>query len=192
MLAVNPTNLLPSVCPWHSEAFLCTVTLTESSNSQGNLNWTASSTGSANITPTSGILTPGQPTQVTLFVSCDSETITFTGPGNTVSATWRCPTVAVNPTALNSTSSSCSLDSTSKNYTCTVTLTETADSPENAKWIADNGGYSNQYNPASGTLSPGQTITVQITNIPCQNFTFAFYSPYNNGGDYLPVTWTCP
>src|SRR5207249_1670387 len=53
-LAASPTNLLPSVCPWHSEAFLCKVTLTESSNSQGNLNWTASSTGSASITPSSG------------------------------------------------------------------------------------------------------------------------------------------
>ncbi len=190
---VSSTNLDPSTCPWHSEAFLCTVTLTEDASAQGNLTWTASSTGSANITPLNGTLTPGQSMQVSIFAGCDTETITFVGPGNTVSATWSCPTVTVTPTALSSTSSSCSLDSTSNTYTCSVTLTESANFSVNAHWIADSGGSGVQFSPASsGTLSPGQSITVQIINIPCQNLTFSFYAPYNQGGNYLPVSWTCP
>ncbi|HEY6285106.1 MAG TPA: hypothetical protein VIX20_05545, partial [Ktedonobacteraceae bacterium] len=71
----------------------CTVTVMETSNSQGNLTWSASSSLSGVSFSSSGsTLTPGQSVQVTISnIPCvSSGTFTFSGGANPVDVTWNC------------------------------------------------------------------------------------------------------
>lgn len=90
-----------------------------------------------------------------------------------------------------------SLDPMSPNCTgrisqpkCTVTVGETASSQGNVNWTASS-DMSNTVNfiPASGTLSPGKSVTLTISIIPCQNGSFTF----SGSGGAIPVTilWHC-
>ncbi len=92
MLSVQPTSINV-----YSSGCVCHVTLTNTGDvQQGNLYWSASSSGVAGITftPPSGILAPGASVQVTVNVPSNdcsrSATLTFVGPANTVTVNWNC------------------------------------------------------------------------------------------------------
>lgn len=81
----------------------CTVTLTETASSQGNVSWSVSSdtnlmNSEFRANPTDGTLSPGQSVQVTLgFLNCApgqgvNGTITFSGSSGTIPVTvsWKC------------------------------------------------------------------------------------------------------
>src|SRR5207302_536268 len=45
------------------------------------------------------------------------------------------------------------------------------------------------FNPASGNLSPGESFTIIISAIPCQNGSFVFSGP--GGTSFISVLWHC-
>ena len=84
----------------------------------------------------------------------------------------------------------CSFDSGSGVWRCRVVLTEDASSQGILSWSAktDLGGVS--FSPASGTLSPGGSVQVTIT-IPASNCTEGTFNFEAQGGNMVPVSWTC-
>lgn len=76
--------------------WICYASLNSSQNNQASLTWTASSTGVPNITfsPASDTMKPGQTDRVRIFVPRNScqipTTLSFKGPGNTITITWNC------------------------------------------------------------------------------------------------------
>lgn len=193
-LSVSPSSLNANRDCSFSGVWTCSEKL---SVDQGSLNWSASSAGISGITfsPSNGTLTPGQTVQVTVSVpnvTCPANaTLTFAGQATSVSAPWTCtltPTqiLTSNVEQLDNTSSYCTYNGTT--YSCTVTLTETAASTGNLQWTSSSSLSGVNFNPGSGTLSPGQTVPVIISNIPCSNGTFTF------SGGMSPVTilWFCP
>src|SRR6266571_2803028 len=97
-LTVNPTGLSDlsgSPCTPDSTGSIwsCTVTVMETSNSQGNLTWSPSSSISGvSFSPQGSTLTPGQSVKVTIsnILCASGGTFTFTGGANPVSVSWRC------------------------------------------------------------------------------------------------------
>ncbi|MDQ2716313.1 MAG: hypothetical protein M3Z08_15525 [Chloroflexota bacterium] len=106
-LTVQPAPLLiletpqPPVfngCPADQtgSGWICYASLNSSQNNQTSLTWTASSTGVPNITfsPSSDTMTPGQTDRVRIFVPRNNcqipATLSFKGPGNTITITWNC------------------------------------------------------------------------------------------------------
>ncbi len=127
-LTASPTSLDVSSCTLQTDVWQCIVTLTETSDSQGNLSWSASSevTGTQ-FSPQTGALSPGQSATVTVTASCDSDTFTFTGGNSPVSVTWNCdytPTVTPSPTSTD-TSTPTSTDTSTPSPTDTSTPTPT-------------------------------------------------------------------
>lgn len=97
LLNVDHVTLDTSNCTSDNHAnWICTVSLSSVSGNEGLLNWSVSGGNSDGITfsQQSGVLAPGQVTQVVMTipgVSCPgSGTIYFTGAGNRISATWHC------------------------------------------------------------------------------------------------------
>ena len=73
---------------------------------------------------------------------------------------------------------------------CTVQLTETGFSQGAVKWTANTDmNKSVTFSPASGVLNPGRSVTITISNIPCQNGAFIF----NNSGTSNAIIsqWQC-
>ncbi len=100
-LSVQPTSINANRdcgTPTNSSAggWVCNVTVTNTGNVQGDLNWSVSSSGVAGITftPASGTLAAGASAQVTVNVpenGCQTPTtLTFVGPANTVNVAWNC------------------------------------------------------------------------------------------------------
>ena len=89
-LTATPTSLTGGTsCPNVSGGWTCTVTLGETSSSQGNLNWTAkTSLTGVTFTPASGTLSPGGSASVVIAVptsACIDGTFSFVGAkSNTV------------------------------------------------------------------------------------------------------------
>lgn len=87
---VSPTDLSPdsSQCSGGTNEPQCTIMLSETSDSQTNLNWTASSDmsgGHANdtvvFTPANGVLEPGQSVEIKISVfPCQNSSFTLTSP----------------------------------------------------------------------------------------------------------------
>lgn len=77
--------------------------------------------------------------------------------------------------------------------TCKIALSETAKSDGNVNWTPSSdmsdGNNPVQFNPQTGTLSPGQSTTITISNFPCQNGSFTIKGSSNA----MPVviTWQC-
>ncbi len=94
--SINANNDCRTSTTFSAGGWVCHVTVTNTGNVQGNLNWSASSSGVAGITftPASGTLAAGAPVQVTVnvpFNRCQTPTtLTFTGPANTVNIPWSC------------------------------------------------------------------------------------------------------
>lgn len=197
ILTVSPTSLDPTnttncaLDSTLSATYKCTVSLGETSGSQGNANWTSSSSLSGvSFTPSSGTLSPGGTASVTIdLIPCQNGSFTFSGnEGETpVVVTWSCtpPTLTVSPTTLNN-----GMCGGAQNASqCTVTLGESSGSQGSVNWAASSGLSGVSFSPASGTLSPGQTATITISAIPCQAGSFSFAG--SGGASTVAVSWTC-
>jgi hypothetical protein len=189
-----------STCPQNSDgSFSCTVTLSLANGSQGDLNWSASSSlNGVTFNPASGTLNAGGSSQsVAINIpssDCTYGTFTFQGQNaNSVTYTWNCqpatpPKMYVSPTGLSDTSGSpCSLDSSSNTWSCTVTVSEDANSSGNLNWSVSSSLSGVVFNPPGGTLSPGQSTQVVISNLPCSGATFTF----SDGASSITVSWSC-
>jgi hypothetical protein len=100
------------------------------------------------------------------------------------------PVLKVNPIALSPADTQHCQGGINK-PTCTITLSEAANSEGNVNWTASSDmGDGIQFNPPTGTLSPGKSATLKIANIPCQNGFLTF----KGSRDAAPavVTWQCP
>jgi hypothetical protein len=97
------------------------------------------------------------------------------------------PVLIVDPLSLDPTSH-CTGDIS--NPQCTVTVGETASSHGQISWKASS-DMSNtvSFSPASGTLSPGKSVPVTITAIPCQNGSFTFSG--SRGAVPVTISWRC-
>ena len=86
------------------------------------------------------------------------------------------PVLTVSPKSLDLDVTSTYCTGGKSNPQCTIMVGETASSPPgNMTWMASS-DMSNtvRFSPASGTLSPGGSVRVTITNFPCQNGSFTF------------------
>ena len=94
VLTVTPTTLDPtsSNCSGGMNNPQCMITLGETPDSQGSLNWSASSSLSyVNFMPQTGTISQGATEQVTIAaILCKYGTFTFTGPANSIMVSWSC------------------------------------------------------------------------------------------------------
>lgn len=98
------------------------------------------------------------------------------------------PKLIVTPTHLDSKSSSCTGGITQPR--CTVTLTETADSVGKINWAVSSDISSGLiFTPPNGSLSPGKSVQLQISHIPCENNTFTFSG--SRGAIPARILWQC-
>lgn len=96
-LTVNPSQLDPSSsqCTGGNVKPQCTVTLGETADSVGSVDWSVTSdfSTSSQFSPASGTLSPGRSTSVSISViACQDGSFTFTGSRDTspVVVSWRC------------------------------------------------------------------------------------------------------
>lgn len=76
------------------------------------------------------------------------------------------------------------------NPQCTVTVQETGSSQGPLNWTTSSDMSNDvKFTPPSGTLSPKQSVTVHISNIPCQRGSFTFKG--QQGVIPATVSWTC-
>src|SRR6266568_4259700 len=137
VLAVSPTNL--------TDCSQCVVTVINESPSRS-LTWSATSRGISGVTinPAGGTLQPRGQVSVNITmpsnITCPAnDTITFTGPMNSVNVSWSCsapptPTPSLTPTPV------------------TPTPTPTATS------VPNGGGQQNNGNPPTGSGSQGSSV----------------------------------
>lgn|SRR5579883_54109 len=185
-----------SNCPATQGGWNCTAHLAESgTNPQGNLSWsTRSSLSGVTFTPASGSLSPNTSTPVSIFVpntACTTGKFSFIAhKSNTVDVHWSCsspPVLTVNPNTLVPSSSNCT--ATGSTYQCAFSLGETSTSHGKVNWSVSSSLSGVTFNVASGTLSPGETIGLTASSIPCQNATFTFSG--SNGASTVTVNWNC-
>jgi hypothetical protein len=75
-------------------------------------------------------------------------------------------------------------------WQCTLKLTETAISDGSVSWNASSDiGNSVAFAPAHGVLKPGDSVTITVSSIPCQNGAFIFHSPGTS--DVSVSQWAC-
>jgi serine/threonine protein kinase len=95
-LIVTPSQFSAETdCTRHGPWYTCSATLSAPQSNQGNLAWSASSSGldQVSFNPSAGVLSPGQQQQVTIHVrgNCPhTGSLTFSGGGRTVTVTWSC------------------------------------------------------------------------------------------------------
>jgi len=93
-LSVNPSSLDASNCLPGTKAWTCYVSLINNGEVNTNLNWSASSKGTPNISfsPASGTLAAGAQVEVKInipYSRCPANaTLTFSGPANSVNVAW--------------------------------------------------------------------------------------------------------
>src|SRR2546421_776587 len=98
------------------------------------------------------------------------------------------PKLVVTPVRLEPTSSNCTVRFSRRQ--CTVALTETADSLGNVNWTASSDISTGLvFSPESGFLSPGKSVNLQISHIPCENDSFTFSG--SRGAIPVRVLWQC-
>jgi plastocyanin len=195
-LVVTPTSLDPAnaACGTSGSIIQCTVTLSETASSTVNANWVANTTFSDSaVVPTQGTLTPGTSTQVVLdSLPCQDGSVTFSGAEGEapVTVTFSCTpnSLTASPTQLDPTNAACAASGSA--YSCAMTLAETAGSPGTVSWTASSDLSNVSFSPASGTLSPGQSISVTVAGIPCQSGSFLFSGPPALTLNAL-TTWSC-
>jgi hypothetical protein len=97
VLTVTPTSLDPtsSQCIGRIGNPTCTITISETASSQGDMTWTANSDMSDSVTfnPTNGTLSPGMSAKVTITsIPCQNGSFTFSGSrgARPVGILWRC------------------------------------------------------------------------------------------------------
>ncbi len=95
-LIVTPSQFSAKTdCTWHAHWYTCSATLSAPQSNQGELTWSASSSGLAQATfnPAAGALSPGQKQQVSIRVysNCpNAGSLIFSGGGRTVTVPWSC------------------------------------------------------------------------------------------------------
>ncbi len=137
-------------------------------------------------TPTPSSTPTSTPTSTPSPTPTDTPTPT---PSPTPSPTPTPPVLTVTtPSSLDPSQSQCSSSNGGNTYQCTVTLEESPDSQENANWMANSGNGAN-FSPPNGPLSPGNSVTITITGIACQNDTFTFSG--QEGETPVSVVWSC-
>src|SRR6266567_4816383 len=98
------------------------------------------------------------------------------------------PVLIVTPTNLDPTNAHCTGGITSPQ--CMVTVKETASSQGSVNWSTSSDMSTTVgFHPAQGTLSPGQSTTVTITAIPCQNGSITFSG--SSGAIPVTISWRC-
>lgn len=98
------------------------------------------------------------------------------------------PTLTVSPTSLDLHNPACA--GGTSHPQCTVTVGETAKSQGQVQWIASS-DMSNKiiFSPANGVLSPGESMAVRITAIPCQNGSITFSG--SRKASPVTISWHC-
>lgn len=199
VLTINPStfNQGSSNCSFDENTYQCTVTLGETTSSTENINWTATSTFSdSTIVPSQGTLSPGGSTTVTLqSLPCQNGTFTFSGQTRVqpITASFNCtpppppPALTISPNSMDPSNTACTGGTTSPQ--CTVTLDETSASQGNANWSASSDLSGVSFNPSSGTLAPGGSVSIVISSIACQNGTFTFSGA--EGESPVSIAWSC-
>ena len=180
----------------------CSGVLAETPGSEGNLKWTASSVGLDGIKfkPSSGTLSPNRPVQVTISVvktQCPASAIlNFSASGVIpIAVPWRCgggtTRLMVDPDSLHAYSDCPGNDD--RGWTCKVTLRSDSQFQGKLTWYAsaDSGLSGVNFDPPSGTLAPGQRVSVTIF-VPgdddnCINSSFRFIGSDN----IATVQWHC-
>jgi len=158
VLAVSPTNL--------TDCSQCVVTVINESPSRS-LTWSATSRGISGVTinPAGGTLQPRGQVSVNITmpsnITCPAnDTITFTGPMNSVNVSWSCsapptPTPSLTPTPVTPTPTPTATPSPTPSASPTQTdtsLTPTATS------VPNGGGQQNNGNPPTGSGSQGSSV----------------------------------
>ncbi len=78
----------------------------------------------------------------------------------------------------------------SDSWQCKVRLTETAISDGSVNWNASSDiGSSVAFTPSQGVLKPGQSVTVTISSVPCQDGAFIFHN--SSTSSVIVSQWAC-
>jgi hypothetical protein len=178
-----------------NQGWTCKTTLSTSGNAQGKIKWSASSTGitGITITPSSGTLLPDQAIPVTIAIPnmiCPASanfTFAFKGGPDPVNLKWSCAVPSLTFPA-----TSCPISN--GNYVCTYSLSLVPGSEGMLSWTtsASTNLTAVTFNPASGTMSVGQTtkVAVSLPMSNCQAKQGYFY--FNEkGGVPISSHWTC-
>jgi Viral BACON domain/Flagellar-associated PapD-like len=194
VIQVAPVNIdqTSSSCSQNSDGtYTCAVTVSEST--PGNLNWFApTGIGSAKITfsPASGQFSPGLTSQQVTIASipCASNSFTFVDQNNTTATVkWSCTVQQPVGTA---SLGSCSYTAVS-GWNCPVTITANASNQVAWSWNATSSGVSGMsINPASGSLSPGQSATATVT-IPDMLCPASATITISSAASAIPLSWSC-
>lgn len=98
------------------------------------------------------------------------------------------PMLVVTPTSIGTPGDGTNCSNYVPPVTCTVTLSESSNSQSSLNWNTSNGGINATFSPASGSLSPGQTIKVTITTSSCGgSWPLYFEASWNT----VTVTYSC-
>jgi hypothetical protein len=206
-LAVNPNtfNTPDPHCSYTPPSadpggWSCTETLSLAHPGDPDLNWSTPASlggsGAVQYNPSSGTLSAGQKTPVTVTIAdmvCPAS-ITFSflaSAGNALDVPWACaaPMLTV-PTS----QSNCTTDNNG-NLVCSDTLALALGSQGDLNWSASAGSDlpGATFNPPNGTLAPGQPVQVTVA-VPAGDCPTGHYS-YTAVGDAanaVSVTWNCP
>jgi len=189
MVSANSFNANTS-CPVSNGGWMCATTVSLAPGSTGSLNWSASSGLPGVIfTPSSGTLSTGQSTQVSIFVpngDCQNGTFSFMGSVNIANESWGC----IPPPQLYASLGNCSYTA-GQGWICPATVSSDANNQSTLTWRANQlSGIS--FSPSSGTLAPGQTeqVTIAIFDMVCPaNATFTFSG--SGGATPASIAWSC-
>ncbi len=105
------------------------------------------------------------------------------------------PTLTVNPTTLDANSNTSNCTGGTSAPQCTLTISESKTSEGNITWaVSSDISNAIKYSMTNGTLSPGQSVILTISAIPCQNGSFTFNAL--RASDKTPaspviVSWQC-
>ncbi len=95
-LTVTPSQFSAGTdCTWHAHWYTCSATLSAPQSNQGNVAWSASSSGldQVSFNPSVGVLSPGQQQQVSIHVrgTCpNAGSLIFSAGARTVTVPWSC------------------------------------------------------------------------------------------------------
>ena len=177
----------------------CTETLSLAHPGDPDLNWSTPASiggsGAVQYSPSSGTLSAGQKTPVTVTIAdmvCPASiTLSFlVSGGNALDVPWACGA----PMLTASTSQHNCPPHDNGNFVCNDTLALAPGSQGDLNWSASAGSDlpGAAFSPSNGTLSPGQPVQVTVT-IPAGDCPTGHYS-YTAVGDAanaVSVTWHC-
>ncbi len=205
-LTVNPNNFNTpdpgcSYTPPSADlgGWSCTETLSLAHPGDPDLNWSTPASlggsGAVQYSPSSGTLSAGQKTPVTVTIAdmvCPASiTLSFlVSGGGALDVPWACGA----PMLTASTSQHNCPPDDNGNFVCNDTLALAPGSQGDLNWSASAGSDlpGATFSPSNGTLSPGQPVQVTVT-IPANDCPTGHYS-YTAVGDAanaVSVTWNC-